>query len=321
MIENYGQLTLQQVRTHVLTYINLEDRQAQNSFQIYSCLMSSLTKEAKDTVLLSEEDYTVDGTSSGVALLKVIVRETSLDTNATTRFIRDSLSNLDSYMEDIDSDIKKFNEYVKTQVEALSARGQTTNDLLSNLFKGYAAASDSKFRKYIAKKEEDYDDGEALTEKQLMQLALNKFKNLVRAGKWKAPDDQEAKIIALEAKIAKMQKSRAPKQPDNTKKTNSNSKGTQSRGTQRPEKPKWMLVAPKSGEKTTKTVDGNQYWWCPHHKSWGKHTEQACRVGQKKKAESDKPESKSPTKDAATEPTLQLSKGLIAIAEADDEES
>jgi hypothetical protein len=75
-----------------------------------------------------------------------------VDTRATVSFIRIALSSLDTKMMALDSDISKFNAYVKTQVIALEARGETTTDLLVNVFKGYETAQDSEFALFIKRK-------------------------------------------------------------------------------------------------------------------------------------------------------------------------
>jgi len=47
--------------------------------------------------------------------------------------IRAKLSALDSYILTIGCDISKFNAYVKDLIDSLTARGETTQDLLANL--------------------------------------------------------------------------------------------------------------------------------------------------------------------------------------------
>jgi len=112
---------------------------------------------------------------------------------------------LDTYIKTVDSDIEKFNNYVKGLLRDLEARGETTQDLLSNLFKGYKAASDEKFVEYIQAKEDDYDDGDAtITATHLMEIAVNKYRTRLQANTWKAPTEAEEKIIALEAKLQMM---------------------------------------------------------------------------------------------------------------------
>jgi hypothetical protein len=52
---------------------------------------------------------------------------------------------------------------------------ETDTDLLSNLFKGYKSATDDRFLKYTALKEEYYEEGNNLGAYELMSLAKNKW--------------------------------------------------------------------------------------------------------------------------------------------------
>jgi hypothetical protein len=115
ILENYGSVTLEQVVRSELRYIDDRDRKAQDTYMLYRCLMSSLTSKAKKKVMIWSDQYHIGGNkmSSGEALLKVIIRESHLDTSATTNQIRTKLSALDTYVLTINSDIGKFNQYVK----------------------------------------------------------------------------------------------------------------------------------------------------------------------------------------------------------------
>ena len=86
--------------------------------------------------------------------------------------IRDRLQTLDKYVVSVKSDIEKVNLYVKTQLQLLAARQETTHDLLSNLFRGYKAASDRAFVDYIKRKQEDYEEGDTMTAADLMDKAV-----------------------------------------------------------------------------------------------------------------------------------------------------
>ena len=55
-------------------------------------------------------------------------------------------------MTSMDSGIEKFNLYVKKLRQNLHARGEITNDLLVNLFKGYKSDFDQAFVNYIQRK-------------------------------------------------------------------------------------------------------------------------------------------------------------------------
>jgi hypothetical protein len=92
-INNYGTLTLNQVVASELQYIDGKSRYAQVTCMLYKCLMASLTSKAKKKVLTWSNQYKIgeNKTSSSVALLKIIIRESHLDTNATTNQIRTNL--------------------------------------------------------------------------------------------------------------------------------------------------------------------------------------------------------------------------------------
>ena len=126
-------------------------------------------------------------TPSANAFLKVIIRESHLDTNATKSTFQTKLSSLDEYLPTIGNDITKFNQYVLLMVAALAARGEKTKDLLTNLFKGYKAAADVKFVDYIARKQERHEEGEDMTYSVLMHAANKKFKTLKEKGEWNTP--------------------------------------------------------------------------------------------------------------------------------------
>ena len=159
LLTDYGTITLDQVQAHAWSYNNDQSHAAQESVQLYHCIMSSLTKEGRAKIMLFSPLYTINNIPSGPTLLKVVIRESHIDTNTTTKFIHASLSSLDTYMTEVSSDIEKLNQHVRNQLNSLHARGETTHDLLSNLFKGYAAASDKEFKAYIARKEEKYEEG------------------------------------------------------------------------------------------------------------------------------------------------------------------
>ena len=83
--------------------------------------------------------------------------------------IRTKLSNLNEYLTETNNDILKFNNHVRMLIDSLTARRETTQDLLTNLFKTYAACSDSIFVKYVADIQTKWEDGEELTHEKLME--------------------------------------------------------------------------------------------------------------------------------------------------------
>ena len=167
--------------------------------------MNSLTQAGKYKVRLWSDQFILNGQESGILLLKIIIRESHLDTNATTNSIRTQLSNLDEYITTIGCYIIKSNEHVKRLLEQLNARGGETQDLLTNLFKAYASVKDARFVDYVNEKLSRYEEGELMEEDQLMTLTANKYKNMMIQNQWEAPSPHDVMIQALESKVEKLQ--------------------------------------------------------------------------------------------------------------------
>ena len=52
LIENYGRISLAEIRAFEETYLSLEIRPAQDAWMLYQCLMSSISKEGKDKITI-----------------------------------------------------------------------------------------------------------------------------------------------------------------------------------------------------------------------------------------------------------------------------
>ena len=146
--------------------------------------MNFLSKTGKQKLNVCKKQFMIGKYASGNLLLKVLVRERNLDTNVSTSWIRMQLSSLDKYMMTIGSNIGKFNFHVQTLMGLLTARSETSTDLLTNLFKGYAECSDKTFVAYMTCKKEDYEDGKDTTPEQTMQTSDNRFKNQKLKNEW-----------------------------------------------------------------------------------------------------------------------------------------
>ena len=95
-----------------------------------------------------EAKYTEHTVKSAALLYKLLMKKAIVDTRATTYQFRSSLNNLENYMGTINSNIELFNQHVKNAKEGLTARGESVNDLLLKLFKGYKATADTNFVEY-----------------------------------------------------------------------------------------------------------------------------------------------------------------------------
>ena len=64
---------------------------------------------------------------------------------------------------------------------------------------------DKKFVEQIERQKDKFDDGEDITVKTLMQVALIRYKDRKRSGLWQAPSAEEEQIIALTAQVKGLQ--------------------------------------------------------------------------------------------------------------------
>jgi len=84
--------------------------------------MISLSVKGRNKVRIWKEDYTIEGHLSGTLLLKVIIQQSHVDMNTTTRHIRLKFTRLDSTFANMKFDVEQLNLYIRTWLDVLSAR-------------------------------------------------------------------------------------------------------------------------------------------------------------------------------------------------------
>lgn len=289
LLDSYGSLTIETVVAWEDHLVEEADYKIQQNHMLFECLWASLSSKAKAAVSLKKEQYHREQISHGMSLLKVVLSESHLDSQATVTALRNRISNLDEHMLELDCNILEFNKYVQQTRESLTARKQISTDLMVNLFKAYKAVKDDAFKQYIEKKESEYeDDGREITVENLMNLAGEKYKSLKLKGMWQAQSATDAKILALETKLRKVTQDKKSKDSKDSKKPAKAGKKQQEK------KPDWLLnnKPPKPSELTKARTWKNLNWhWCSPatggkcEGNWVRHEPSDCR-GFKKKAPS-----------------------------------
>ncbi len=169
---------------------------------------------------------------------------------------------------------------------------------------------DYNFKQYIAKKQDDYHDGNlggTFTHENLMAQATAKFTYLTTCKIWGSKSPDEERLIAMIADLKgklKLAPALADKCKPSVKKGDvsggrakmKNKKNTSNKIYQKKEEA-WRKLPPKDGNPTTKEVAGKKYQWCIHHMAWGVHSSQECRLGAARKDAAAK--EKEPRKDKA----------------------
>ena len=285
LLENYGSITVDQVRQHSNVYVNHPTRNAQDSYMLHQAVFKSLDVKILNKIRHKTDEYTINGFVPGELFLRVVIREVYTDTNATLVRIHRQLQDLPKYMDTINNDVEKFNLYVEDLEAQLAARGHRSTELLTHLFTAYSGVKDSVFVRYIEAKQNDYDEGKDITTQELMATALAKFHTRKDAGLWEAKSAEQEQITALTVqlvqlrdkskKASKKNKKGAVTQPSNNQPSSKKPDSKKKKKT-----PAWKLVPPTDEEKTAgsrKMVNGHWYNWCVKHNMWTFHTSQECK--------------------------------------------
>jgi len=253
---------------------------------IFNCLRKSISDKVFAKVTTEPERYKFAGTAVGASpapfcdgpcFLKAIIDKTYTSTKASGAVARESLANLAEYMDALpDSNVIEFNEYVKKQTEILASGGETTTDLITNLFKGYAKSKDKTFREWIRIKKLAYFDNTFRIHPNcldFMELAENHYKDAVLAKEWMRPDEDQQTILALQSKMEKVQAqaSRSLKKREDKRRGGKIPKKV-------PSEWDWKHKAPNEGESKVKTVKGKTYHWCTNHQLWCLHKASECSL-------------------------------------------
>ena len=330
MVSDYGRVTLEQVTAWVQTFIQGNNRNSQNSKLLFDLLTNSISIDGLQRVQLWRNQYELNGLVSGECLLKVIIRESYLDSNATVSTLRLNLTNLDEYVLSNGTDIVAFNAYVQSQVDGLAARGEITNDLIVNLFKGYRAMKDQAFLDYLRMIENAHEDGTAIMDPPTLMLkTANFYKNKLTRKEWEQMSPHEKEVLALAAKVERLQNeskkaTRKARRPTPTGTNDDGKGGDKKREKTKPRKPEWLYKnkPPKPDAVLKYRIWNNTKWyWCGEESKghcggkWRTHLPTNCTNNQKKQ-----PKSKTQTSNANKRKadTLRINAAHQAIAQASE---
>jgi hypothetical protein len=272
LTSEYGSISEAQMRVHALTYQALDGRLRQSSATLISLISNSVSPELLDE--LKQKSYTVsvqvgnppaqEERHDGPLMLYQLIMLVSVDTRATVATLLKQLtgSGMSIIMEEVKSDIHEFNKKVNMKMIALRARRREVPDCVPALFEAYQVCEDSTFTKYIGRKEEEYEDKTIATmsNKSLMEMALEKYKTLNEKGLWKKKTKEQLEFIALKSELETARKQLVQKPLRETKKAVQSKQGPRNDGEWA-----WKSVAPKEGESHAKAYKGKDYVYCPHH--------------------------------------------------------
>lgn len=293
LITEYSQLSETDIRTWAAASIVGQNiRKAQNNAHMFTCIYNSLTAKMINRMSLDSNKHNIGVTPIAALFYKQLMGDSTVDTTATISLTRQQLATLDTKMIDLNSNVREFNIYVQELRTRLIQYGATSEDVLVNLFRGYKAARDNNFLKYINHIEQSYHYGDtAITADQLMSKALTIYQVELDKGSWGELSEGQQMIVALQSEVKGLKdfnlkidtgkkrgkgKDKGKSQGNSSKtdkKNDSNSKSNEGY--------EWKEKAPQSGAAHTKKKDGKTYHWCPNHRNgkgkWVLHTISECR--------------------------------------------
>jgi hypothetical protein len=102
ILSNFGQISLDNCRAHVLSFINLQGRNARNYVMLYFLLVNSLSETARTNTMKPIENYTnvvgagaaAEVVPSGIMFLKIIIEKSTVDTKAKILLVRQEVASL-----------------------------------------------------------------------------------------------------------------------------------------------------------------------------------------------------------------------------------
>ena len=166
----------------------------------------------------------------------------------------------------IGSDIGRLNFHVQTLMGFLTARGETSTDLLTISFIGHDKCSDKTFVAYMARNQGDYEDGKYTTPKQTMQTADNRFKNQKLKNKLNVPSAEEESILSLQAEVNSMKRATkdGKKRKENPKKRSDKRKNVdKAPKDEKNKKPKWFFEEPNQADLyKTRKWNSKDWYFC-----------------------------------------------------------
>jgi hypothetical protein len=263
--------------------------------------MKMLTPAARVRLLPFRGDYKINNVIYAPLLHKKIMALATINSVATTKTLHSNLRELPTFCSTIKGDIELLHSYFDSNYTQIIARGATVDNPVNILFSAYMVIPCNNFKSYIKHKQDAYTDGTlALTHKELIMLATNKFNLLKQEGTWGAKSPDKDKIVAMQAELTALRgqfqlapnpkraagakdddKAGGKKQGggDNRKKKNKKN-NTNKKEQKRDEN--WKKTPPKEGEYHEKKIKGCTWHWCKHHMAWGNHKEELCRLGNKR---------------------------------------
>ena len=208
-----------------------------------------------------------DGQADGIVFLKLLVDKYTSKTVYTARNIIKSFRTIK--LSDFDHSVERLYEHLEEEVTQLECLGSSHDHLLSDVFDILKTSTNEDFIKDIKEEEKKYERGQAMDWTDLMDTAVDLYKDQIDKGTWNVKDPRDEKILALGTIIKQMVAFSSIKNGSEPTKNKNNRKF----------KPidAWKFI--RNNNEITKNVNGTDYHWCPYHYEhgmWTTHESGSC---------------------------------------------
>lgn len=222
------------------------------------------------------DNVTGDEIGDGVILLKLILDDVKPSTVIDVQDLEEKLASatLLKHGNNVQTCNREMEKIYK-EIRRLKPGTYDDNRFLTQLFRALETTTNESFARTVEFIKDKWIMGDAsCTVQYVISTLNNKFRNLEGSGSWNKTSEKDTKIIALATKLKDQEKkfNELQSQLKGSKgggKTNSGSNNAAEDSSS--SKPKKLKI-PEWRTKNTgpmKTVDGQQWAWCPHHKSEG----------------------------------------------------
>lgn len=335
LLTNFGQLSHAECVVYATAHMGQQTRQAQNDMIMFQYLTSSLTPDARLSMLSTPAMFTINEVPSGVLFLKTLIGRSSVDTHAKVMLIRQEISHLQYKMVELKGDVKEFNMYVAHKRAELLGRGHAADELVTHLFSAYTRVQHEDFLRFIRTLKDKFQSDGLLTADELMTTALARYELVTQEDALYAGNEErivalisshkddtsigiqsEGDPVSYEAMVARL-KSFSDRSDASQSSTGGTNNGNRRRNFNNRKSNsaanEWKKVKPAEGEPHSKTINGRKYNWCKFHSAWTMHHPSDCALG--KEATGSQVGQKEEKK--KKESTLSLNKALLAMMSED----
>jgi hypothetical protein len=125
ILDQYGNITMDECRAPATVYMAARDRNTQNSVMLYQFLLNSIEEKWKTTFVSKIALYSINNEQDGLCFLRLIISRAQVSTLATVSVLRNILGNLDKRIVEFSGNVTEFNDPLQINWQLLGRQHLT----------------------------------------------------------------------------------------------------------------------------------------------------------------------------------------------------